>query len=166
MIVLECIECKSAIERAENRRSRNNRRLCVQSVRAAAMTTRAPVLNVYKNLLKLARSLPLHQREESILRIRNEFRANAGASAEQIDEMLRKANSSLGYLKIVTPRKQKSQTGVTKIVFGNDKEGGTTKKAMSNWTASNMDPDSVKRHFAGLKRAGFSGNRDVVGGMF
>jgi hypothetical protein len=29
-----------------------------------------------------------------------------------------------------------------------------------------MDPDSVKRHYDGLKRAGFKNNRDVNGPLF
>jgi len=130
----------------------------------ASSVSRAPVLNVYKNLLKLAKSLPADKREASLSRIRSEFRANVSADAEQIDDMLKKANSSLGYLKIVTPRKQKNQTGVTKIVFGEEKEGG--RKAMTNWTGSNMDPDQVTRHYAGLKRAGFKGNTHAKGGLF
>ena len=36
----------------------------------------------------------------------------------------------------------------------------------TNWNGSNLDPDSVRRHYQGLKRAGFRDNTHAKGGMF
>jgi hypothetical protein len=50
--------------------------------------------------------------------------------------MITKAQSSLGYLKIVTPKKRivgETQAGRTKMIFG-DGDGKVGRKAMSNWT--------------------------------
>jgi len=121
-------------------------------------------LVLYRNLLKYARSLPAAKRIEGIEQIRGGFRAGAEASdPSKIDEMLKKANSTLGYLKIVTPRSPKDhvQSGKTKTVFGDNSVKRS--RAVSNWTGSNMDPDSVARHHAGLKRAGFKSNADMKG---
>ena len=121
------------------------------------------VLGVYKNMLKLAATLPEPRKSSSLLEIRKQFRAHKEISAAEIQQLLEKANSSLGYLKIICPRSKVTtgnQTGVTRIVFGSTDKG---RKAVSNWTGSNMDPDSVKRHYQGLKRAGFTDNRSAKG---
>ncbi len=99
-------------------------------------------------------------------------------------ELLSKANSSLGYIKMITPKKfNDGQSGFTKIgmklilsyscslltslcnvmccaVFG---DATKATRAVTNWTGRNMDPDSVKRHHASLRRAGFKGNADAKG---
>ena len=84
---------------------------------------------------------------------------------DRVQELIKKANSTIGYLKIITPRtsrrKDDVQQGATTIVFG---EGGKLgPKAVTNWHGGNMDPDSVKRHYQGLKRAGFKSNADAKG---
>jgi hypothetical protein len=121
-------------------------------------------LSVYRNLLKLAKALPLNQRKGSITQIQESFRNSRNASdPKEIQTLLEKANSTLGYLKIVTPRSAQgvAQVGRTKTVFGDSKI--KTGRAVSNWTGSNMDPDSVKRHNQSLKRAGFKNNADMKG---
>jgi hypothetical protein len=127
---------------------------------------RENVLNAYRKLLTLAKLMPnKDKRFEAVLRIRKEFRANSGeTSRDEIEEMLKKANSSLGFLKIMTPKRSfgEKQSGTTTMVFGKNKDG-TTKKAMSNWHGGNLDPDSVKRHYDGLKRAGFRDNAHAKG---
>lgn len=129
------------------------------------MSSRSNVLSAYKNMLRLARCLSEPKRTSSIVEIRQQFRANKEIPSHEIEKLLVKANSSLGYLKIISPRGRVSaagnQTGVTKIVFGTT--GSVVKKAVSNWTGSNMDPDSVKRHQSILKRAGFKNNSDAKG---
>lgn len=121
---------------------------------------------MYRRLLKSAKSLPLDKRHESVNQIRIAFRDSSGETdPEKIRKLLEHAQSSLGYLKIVTPKRAGgTQTGVTKIVFGN--KSAPQGKAVSNWTGSNMDPDSVRRHYQTLKRAGFRDNNHAKGGFF
>jgi hypothetical protein len=122
-------------------------------------------LSVYRNLLKLARSLPAATRDGSIAQIREGFKTGKGLSdPSEVQKMLEKANSTLGYLKIVTPKsaQNKVQEGKVTFVFG-DKDPLRPDRAVSNWTGSNMDPDSVKRHNQSLKRAGFKSNSDMKG---
>jgi len=128
------------------------------------MSSSSNVLSVYKKMLKLARLLPVTQRASSLAEIRTQFRAHKETGADDVARLLEKANSSLGYLKILTPRNRQQatpQSGATKIVFGSSDAGG--RKAVTNWTGSNMDPDSVRRHQNNLKRAGFRGNKDAKG---
>ena len=131
--------------------------------------SRSNVLVMYKNLLKLANSLqPADKRVESIRLIQEEFRRNVDADPIHYEQLMKKADSTLGYLKIVTPKtaQRQSQQGITKIVFGKNDDNTTTKrpaKAMSNWTGSNVDPDALKRHHSSLKRAGFKSHRDAKG---
>lgn len=122
-------------------------------------------LSVYRNLLKLAKSLPASRRGESVVQIREGFRSGKSlADPQEIQRALEKANSTLGYLKIVTPKsaQNKVQEGKMTVVFG-DKDPKRPDRAVTNWTGSNMDPDSVRRHNQSLKRAGFKNNADMKG---
>lgn len=94
---------------------------------------------------------------------------------------MEKAQSTLGYLKIVTPRRvSDGQAGVTRTVFGStDPSAVNPRKAYSNWTGNeayfrrtvsfddesgnNLDPDSVSRHYHGLRRMGFRDNAHAKG---
>jgi hypothetical protein len=134
------------------------------------MTTIKNVLHVYKNLLKMCQSLPTahNKRSDTIKTIKKEFRLYKNeTNIETINELLVKANSSLGYLKIITPKNRtfSKQTEHFNIKFG-DKDNSPSRKAVSNWHGSNMDPDQVKRHYNGLKRAGFTDNASVNKGLF
>ena len=63
----------------------------------AAAEARTNILNVYKNLIKMAKALPVAKREQSIRTIREDFRKNAGElNPDRVTEMLIKANSTLG----------------------------------------------------------------------
>ena len=136
----------------------------------------ANVRSAYRNLLKLARSLPPEKQTSSVAQIRLEFRKHATESSQaNVAKLLEKASSTISYLKVVTPRKPFQQGGVTRMIFGpsgcidasdnvtDPKLLGKSGKAISNWTGKNMDPDSVKRHYRGLSRAGFRSNSDVKG---
>lgn len=126
----------------------------------------SPTLTLYKNLLKLAKSLPLKTRQDSILKIKAEFRKHSHeVNPDEVHKLIKHAESTLGYLKIVTPKSSSSQSGRTKIIFGTA-DNLTTTKAVSNWTGNNMDPDAVKRHYQGLKRAGYRNNSEAKGGFF
>lgn len=119
-------------------------------------------LSLYRKLLKLAHNLPRDKRTTSIQRIKEEFRKNSSeTNSNTIAELLKYAQSTLGYLKIVTPKRLTNQTGHSKVIFGSQSK--LDGKAISNWTGSNMDPDAVKRHYNGLKRAGFKNNQDMKG---
>ena len=94
------------------------------------------------------------------------------AEGDELKTLVEKAASTLGYLKIITPRSKQSekQTGSVKIVYEvadgskRSRTGQTpVHKVMSNWTGSNMDPDQVSRHNRSLKRAGFKNNSDAKG---
>lgn len=134
------------------------------------MSTIKNVLHVYKNLLRMCKALPTLQnkRSDTIKTIKNEFRLNKNeTNIEKINELLVKANSSLGYLKIITPKNRSflKQREHINIKFG-DIDNSPARKAVSNWHGSNMDPDQVKRHYNGLKRAGFKDNASVNKGLF
>ena len=64
-------------------------------------------------------TLPEPKRASSVVEIRRQFREHKEISADEIENLLEKANSSLGYLKIIAPRSKVGtgqQTGVTRIV--------------------------------------------------
>ncbi len=141
---------------------------------AVTTTARQNVLHMYKNMLKMIRFVPAKKRYEMLNQIRGEFRSNATeTSPERITEMIKKAQSSLSYIKVITPRTRASgtQDGVTKMVFsgngsngsGSDGSGKPTFKPVSNWTGSNIDPDSLAKHNASLKRMGFRDNAHAKG---
>ena len=53
------------------------------------------------------------------------------------------------------------RAGTTRFVYG--KEGKREKAAFTNWDGSNLDPDSVSRHYHSLNRAGFRDNAHAKG---
>lgn len=115
-------------------------------------------------MLTYAARLPSKQRIDTVKMIKEGFRKDMDELDPDVRrELLEKAQSSLGYLKIVTPKRVTDKADEPSRFTGGTQRPG---RAVSNWTGSNMDPDSVKRHFNGLKRAGFKGNKDVVGPMF
>ena len=101
--------------------------------------------------------------------IRTEFRKphKNDMNPAQINELLVKAESNISYLKMITPSKiavNHKDSGEVSTSDGNRGRSGS--RVHSNWTGSNMDPDSVARHNASLKRAGFRNNSHAKGGMF
>lgn len=125
----------------------------------------ANVISMYRRLLKYAKKVePKSSSEKYTQQIRSSFRrASSEISNNEIEEMLKQANSSLGYLKMITPRSRSDGTGgVTRITFG-DESSKVGKKAVTNWHGGNLDPDSVRRHKANLKRAGFHNNFHAKG---
>ena len=125
---------------------------------------------MYRNMLKIARGIsPEKKRQDAIQSVRSQFREHAGEEdTNKIAELLTKANSSLGYLKMISPKMRGvgsgQQTGRTRITFGGNMKKG--RAVVSNWTGANMDPDQVSRHYNQLKRAGFTDNRSVTGPQF
>lgn len=123
--------------------------------------TLSPTLSMYRRLLVFAGRLPAPKREDSIRRIKEEFRKHSTESdAKRIEDLLKHASSTLGFLKIVTPKYPNEQSGPSRVVFG---DSSRPSRAVTNWTGSNMDPDSVSRHYRSLKRAGFTDNKSAKG---
>lgn len=134
---------------------------------------RANVLNVYKNLIKLAKNVtPNSQSLKMLTMIRNEFRnpEKQNLDSSQIRELLIKAQSNISYLKMITPKdKNHKDNGETTKTFNNNDSSNkmySNNRVHSNWTGTNMDPDSIARHNASLKRAGFRNNNHAKGGYF
>ena len=143
----------------------------MSSVASSSSSIRSSVLSTYKIMLKLSATIPDPKvRTQSLRQIREQFRTNqAESDKSKIEELLKKASSSLGYIKMISPKvKSGTQTdsdGVTRLTFGVKKDA-KGRKAVSSFTGSNLDPDMVARHYAGLKRAGFKDNNHAKGGLF
>ena len=101
---------------------------------------RASVLHLYRQMLRYANRMPADQRVKNAALIRAGFREGRGEGGEErVRELVEKAQSTLGYLKIVTPKRvSDGQAGVTRTVFGAaDPSGASPRKAYSNWTGRN-----------------------------
>ena len=96
----------------------------------------------------------------------------------QFKQKKKKAEKKIAFLRIITPKdktrdKLTSSTGISHTIYHDDGTTTTTtdvgvgkiphKARTSNWDGTNMDPCSVKRHYAGLKRAGFVNNAHAKG---
>ena len=94
-------------------------------------------LTLYRNLLKYSKSLPKAKRTEAYNEIRITFRKNRNVTNEnEISTMLQRATSTLGYLKIVTPKRigLVKDSYITKISFGGD--SSRLSKAVTNWSGT------------------------------
>mmetsp|Transcript_5158 Transcript_5158/g.7848 ORF Transcript_5158/g.7848 Transcript_5158/m.7848 type:complete len:142 (-) Transcript_5158:130-555(-) len=128
------------------------------------------VKSVYKSLIKTSLLVECNEKRSKILKdVREGFRKDINESdPDRIDELIMKAHSKLSFLRMVTPKTTRDAIGITKIAYIDGKmlEGqgeNRGKAALSNWDGSNMDPDSVSRHYHGLKRAGFVDNSHAKG---
>jgi hypothetical protein len=122
-------------------------------------------VSLYREMLHYAKLLTeTQQKSQTIERIKVEFRKNMReTNKDKIGDLLAVAESKLGYLKIITPKRRSNQQGYTKMTFGDAGDVTSGGKAVSNWTGHNMDPDTVKRHYRGLKRAGYKNNSHAKG---
>ncbi|CAN0542881.1 unnamed protein product [Ectocarpus sp. 12 AP-2014] len=135
------------------------------------LASRDHALNVYRQLLSLSKRLPSgQQRDDAVQSVRESFRANAGVTdPSKAHELLRQAESRLGFLRMATPRSKVGSKGSTRAVYRDGKvmEGEEARKhdkaKHSNWDGRNMDPDSVRYHKQNLARAGFANHRQVIG---
>lgn len=127
------------------------------------------ISSLYRQMLRLQRILPEYRRDPTLAQIKQGFRINKLETDEsKIETMIQKALSSIAYMKMITPRtrnKSRHESGYVKIVIENHESVSKSQlfKPHSNWTGSNMDPDSVKRHYRGLQRAGFKDNAHAIG---
>jgi hypothetical protein len=86
----------------------------------------------------------------------------------RIEEQFGKALNTLGFLRMTTPRSRYTHHKEPAVEPESKNRNGAlfNSKPLTNWTGSNLDPDSVRRHYQGLKRAGFRDNTHAKGGMF
>ena len=135
----------------------------------SSSVVRTNVLTAYKRLLTLAKMMPNEkERVKAVGQIKSEFRKNVDEHSDDVvKEMLKKANSSMSFLNIVTPKRagtKGQESRRARMVFGKGaKDVSRDGSAVSNWHGGNMDPDSVSRHNAGLRRAGFRDNAHAKG---
>jgi hypothetical protein len=92
-----------------------------------------------------------------------------------VEELIKKAVSTIGFLRMQTPKRKSGHrlTNIEQEKIEKEKianaENSTKPtdliktKPTSNWTGSNMDPDMVARHDRSLKRAGFRDNAHAKG---
>jgi len=132
---------------------------------------------MYRQLLHLSKQLPsASKRPEAVTLVRDRFRAHAAEIGQaKLGKLMAEAESRLGFLKMMTPRSAHRGGGVggsTRILYhGGEKIdagkagdlGKAEKARWSNWTGSNMDPDSVAKHKNLLGRAGFTDNLHAKG---
>lgn len=108
------------------------------------------VIHIYRGMLKCAMRMPKAQREKNLSLIKEGFREGKNVTdGSKAEELLKKAQSSLGYLKIVTPRrKSEGQSGHTRMVFGEESNSSSKstsgRKPHTNWTGST--PNLVSHH--------------------
>lgn len=130
------------------------------------------VTNAYRTLAALIRRLPKHQQPEAFVELRQSFRKNANADTSAIPNLLKEAENKASFLRIMTPKKRSTEEGGTTTYLyrnnGEIEQGGKgtkhkTSQVHSNWDGKNLDPCSVKRHYAGLRRAGFVNNLHAKG---
>ncbi|CEG48668.1 Complex 1 LYR protein [Plasmopara halstedii] len=114
---------------------------------------------LYKKLLRLAQNLPQSKRQSSIDQIRREFRCHEDLTdPKEVSEFIQRAQSSLSYLKIITPRTE-SNTGVQRFIYRNGQRVNAAdfeKKGNENarWKTQDMEA-GYKRHHQLLRRQYF-----------
>jgi hypothetical protein len=107
------------------------------------------------------------QRQETKELIQREYRKNKNAIPDEIQYLLKKAESTMSYMRMITPKSKSgtaSQSGRVTITYGPKTK--SERKAVTNWHGKNLDPESVSHHFKNLKRAGFHDNNHAKGGFF
>ncbi|CAH0481321.1 unnamed protein product [Peronospora belbahrii] len=114
---------------------------------------------VYKKLLRLAQSLPEPKRQQSIDKVRHEFRSHKGLiDPKEISSLLQRAQSSLGFLKIVT-RRLDADSGVQRFIYRNGQRMDATEfeaKEGENARYKTQDMEAgLRRHHQLLRRQHF-----------
>eukprot|EP00631_Chrysoreinhardia_giraudii_P005357 CAMPEP_0197416856 /NCGR_PEP_ID=MMETSP1170-20131217/3060_1 /TAXON_ID=54406 /ORGANISM="Sarcinochrysis sp, Strain CCMP770" /LENGTH=134 /DNA_ID=CAMNT_0042943787 /DNA_START=21 /DNA_END=425 /DNA_ORIENTATION=- len=129
-------------------------------------------LRCYRSMLRVAAGMQPHQREAVKAQARKEieFFRDVKDPAE-ITRLVKLFEDKIAYARMTTTRHPTSnvtQPGRTRIIYGKNGEKldvGTPrdKAKYTNWDGSNLDPDSVKRHYRGLNRCGFRDNAHAKG---
>jgi len=116
----------------------------------------------------------------SLYRVRCLFVASS--PRRRIRELLAVAQSKLGYLRVITPRRADDddalrEGGLRRYVVADGHvvevdaasgggDGGRGGGAVKNWGPGNVDPDSLRRHEALMKRYRFEDRAGVPRGPF
>ncbi|KAG6972423.1 hypothetical protein JG687_00001461 [Phytophthora cactorum] len=114
---------------------------------------------LYKKLLRLAQSLPEPKRQSSIDQIRREFRSHGDLSdSKEVSALIQRAQSSLSYLKIVTPRAE-SNTGVQRYIYRNGQRVNAAEfeekgEENARWKTQDVE-GGLRRHHQLLRRQYF-----------
>ncbi len=145
--------------------------------------SKAAVISTYRTLSRLIRNLPSEQeRIKSLNALRSTYQANASLEDKvKIEECIKQAAEKIAYLRIITPKGNRSPSpssdssgGTKRFIYTKDGvveiegNGGGTKRdangrVVTNWDGKNLDPCSVKTHKAQLKRMGFVNNLHAKG---
>mmetsp|Transcript_11268 Transcript_11268/g.15858 ORF Transcript_11268/g.15858 Transcript_11268/m.15858 type:complete len:135 (-) Transcript_11268:1403-1807(-) len=132
------------------------------------MTTNAIVRESYRTLARLIQRQP--DPVKGMKELRSSFRKELKQD-ETIEDRVREAGEQIAYLRIITPKDRSRSTGSGgrwvykdgKAVEGGNATSQIGDRVHTNWDGSNLDPCSVKRHSASLKRAGFVNNLHAKG---
>ncbi|TDH69431.1 hypothetical protein CCR75_008953 [Bremia lactucae] len=120
---------------------------CLKQDKAMAEAMRE-LRPLYKKLLRMAQNLPAPKRQSSIDQIRREFRCHENLTDSKVSELIERAQSSLSYLKIITPRTE-SHTGIQRFVYRNGKRVSATEFEAKEGEPARWKTQDIK---AGLKR--------------
>lgn len=148
------------------------------------------VINTYRSLAKLVRRLPDKQQSGAWKQLRDGYRKHADeTSSEKIADLIQEAGKKIAFLRIVTPKdmwrttsnaavgeeaittQETNQSGVTRWIYRSSGEKDADGKpimrksgrVVSSYDGKNLDPCSVNRHNAQLKRMGFANNLHAKG---
>ncbi|CAI5712464.1 unnamed protein product [Peronospora destructor] len=118
----------------------------------------APELRpLYKKLLRLAQSLPEPKRQTSLDQVRREFRNHGDLTdANEVAALIQRAQSSVDFLKIVTPRTE-SDSGVHRFIYRNGQRvNAAENKGQENARYKTQDMEGgLRRHHQLLRRQHF-----------
>ncbi|KAL7573212.1 hypothetical protein ACA910_018866 [Epithemia clementina (nom. ined.)] len=139
---------------------------------SSSATTAAAVRRVYRELFHMARNMKTEEGQRKALdELRTSFRDTH--STLTMEERLKKAQDRASFLRITMPQHGKrlrgDSTGTWVYRDGQKLENvnGTLRddkgRVHTNWDGKNLDPCSVKRHYSGLRRAGFANNLHAKG---
>lgn len=134
------------------------------------MALRLQVLGLYREILKYSRDAKAPQGSLSYLdQAKAEFRKHAQEASEDVVKMLiTKAESKLGYLKVIAPRRSRSVAGGKQSFVYRDGEGfvettaGRAKKTA--FRDDRIDPDDLARHKRLLEYAIFKPSPSTLRG--
>mmetsp|Transcript_17259 Transcript_17259/g.30413 ORF Transcript_17259/g.30413 Transcript_17259/m.30413 type:complete len:123 (+) Transcript_17259:205-573(+) len=112
---------------------------------------------LYRHLLRAARSMEGTERDDALKAIREGFRnSKKNISEEETKKLLEIGQNKLSYIKMVTPRRPQGQSGKSSFIMGKDGKlvEGTTTIAGRTQRAG-IFPDDLKRHHQLLERQHF-----------
>ncbi|TMW60352.1 hypothetical protein Poli38472_000394 [Pythium oligandrum] len=123
----------------------------------ATATTTTALAPLYKKLLKLAKSLPdAAKRDATMEQIRAEFRSHRDVTdPKEIAALVQRAQSKIGFLKIVTPRTT-ADAGVKSYVYKNGArvEGEKAMEEGARYKTEDFDLN-MRRHTQLVRRQHF-----------